>query len=125
MNSPALDAYLADVAPAWAPMITELDEAVMGAGVAFDTKVRYRMLTYAIGLDWHRWVCAIGVSGGKVNLRFLLGTSLTDPKRVLRGGTSTLMTWDIAPTDEIDADAVAAYVREAAAAHRRQRGEGA
>lgn len=125
MNSPALDAYLAEVDPAWAPMITELDTAVMGAGVGFDTKVRYRMLTYAIGADWHRWVCAIGVSGGKVNLRFLLGTSLADPKRVLRGGTSTLMTWDFAPATEIDADAVAAYVRQAAAAHARQRVRGA
>lgn len=70
MNSAKLSGYLAEVDPALAPMIAELDRAETAAGAGFDTKVRYRMLTYFIGRHWHWWVCAIGVSGRKINLRF-------------------------------------------------------
>jgi hypothetical protein len=117
MDHAARDEYLASIDPAWWPMVTELDAAVMASGVPLDSKVRYRMLSYAIGQHWHWWVCAIDAAGKVLRLRFLLGSSMSDPKGVLRPGTSTLSTWDIGPDEAIDANAVGAYVREAAAAY--------
>ncbi len=71
---------------------------------------------YALGRDWRHWVCAIDAHPKKgVGLRFLYGVLLEDPKRVLRPGSSVLMTWDFAPGAAVDPAAVRAYVTEAVA----------
>jgi hypothetical protein len=38
---------------------------------------------------------------------------LDDPQKVLRGGSSVLMSWDFAFDEEVDGEALAAYVAEA------------
>ena len=50
---------------------------------------------------------------GGSSLRFLYGVLLDDPLGVLRSGSSTLKTWDFAHDDEIPADDVGRYVRDA------------
>jgi len=67
---------------------------------------------YALNGDFHTWVCSINAGRKKVALHFLYGVLLDDPKKVLRPGSSVLMTWDIGFDDEVDA-AVGAYVAEA------------
>jgi hypothetical protein len=112
----ALAGYLDGLDPETAAAVRVLHEAVVATHPAFDVAVKYRMLTYAIGADWRRWVCAIDAHPRKgIGLRFLYGVLLPDPRHVLRGGTSVLMTWDLAPGEPVDRAAVGEYVREAVA----------
>jgi hypothetical protein len=71
------------------------------------------MPTYTLDGRWRQWVVALSVTKDAVNLRFLWGVLLEDPLKVLRPGTSTLMTWDFPRGGTVDAAAVASYVREA------------
>ena len=113
MNSPALEAYLAAIDPAAAPLVVALDEAIRAAHPDFDVAIRYRILMYALGGDWRTWVCAVDAARKRVRLRFLYGVLLDDPRGVLRSGSSVLKTWDFPLDGAIDAAAVGAYVTEA------------
>lgn len=120
MSGPARDAFVAGIEPRFAPLVEALDRAVLGTGIAFDSAVRYRMLTYGLGGDFRNWICAIDAtprrSGKAVCIRFLFGFLLDDPGHVLRGAkTSPLRTLDVASLDELDAGLVADYVTEAVA----------
>lgn len=115
MKSEALRAYIKGVEPRAEPLVTDLDEAIRKAHPSFDVAVKYGLLMYALEGDWRTWVCAIGAGNSGVALRFLYGVLLTDPKHVLRAGSSVLMTWDFAFIDAVDAAAVGAYVAEAVA----------
>ena len=113
MTSSALDAYLAGVDPAARPLVVALDEAIRAAHPGFDVAVKYRILMYALGGDWRRWVCAIDARRTSVCLRFLYGVLLDDPRGVLRAGSSVLKTWDFGLDEAVDPAAVGAYVAEA------------
>ena len=54
-----------------------------------------------------------------MNLRFLHGRQRKDPAGLLRPGSTTAATADFVSADEVDADLVGAYVREAAQKHPR------
>ncbi|MFO0745413.1 MAG: DUF1801 domain-containing protein [Myxococcota bacterium] len=115
-SSPAaspLNAYLAAIDAASAPLVVALDAAVRAAHPGFDVAVKYKLLMYALGGDYRTWVCAVNGTPKGACLRFLYGVMLDDPQRVLRAGTSVLKTWDFAVGDEVDAAAVGAYVRQA------------
>jgi len=96
-------------------VVRALDAAVRAAEPGFDVAVKYRMLMYTLDARWRNWVVAVGTSTRGVQLRFLQGVLLDDPLHVLRAGSSHLMTWDFAFGAEVDADAVAGYVRDALA----------
>jgi hypothetical protein len=113
VNSSALEAYLAGVDPAAEQLVVALDTAVTKAHPEFDITVKYGILMYALRGDWRTWVCAIGTTRKGVSLRFLFGVLLEDPRRVLRAGSSVLMSWDFALSDVVDPTAVGAYVAEA------------
>jgi len=68
---------------------------------------------YALDGDFHTWVCAINSGRRHVSVNFLYGVMLDDPRRVLRPGSSVLMSWDFGFDEEIDAAALGAYVAEA------------
>ena len=93
----------------------DLDDAIRKAQPELDVAIKYGLLMYALRGDWRTWVCAIGAGNSGVALRFLYGVLLEDPKRVLRAGSSVLMTWDFALIDAVDPEAVGAYVVEAVA----------
>ena len=93
--------------------LTALDAAIVAAEPSLAVAVKYRMLMYAVPGDWRHWVCAISANRGGTSLRFLYGVLLDDPLGVLRAGSSTLKTWDFAHDDDIPADAVGRYVRDA------------
>jgi hypothetical protein len=114
-GSEALHSYLAGVDQRAKPLVIDLDDAIRKAHPDFDVAVKYGILMYALQGDWRTWVCAIGAGNSGVALRFLYGVLLTDPKHVLRAGSSVLMTWDFAFIDAVDAEAVGAYVTEAVA----------
>ncbi|MHB9133903.1 MAG: DUF1801 domain-containing protein [Armatimonadota bacterium] len=111
----ALDTFLAGVDTRFVPIVHALDRAVRRASADLETKISYQMLTYALAGDFRHWICAIGVTKKAVNLRFLYGVLLEDPRGVLRAGTSTLKTLDVASLDDVDAQLVTDYVTEAIA----------
>jgi hypothetical protein len=119
---PALETYLA-TQEAWSvPLIRGLDEAIRAAGGELEARFAYRMLLYSPpGWPRSRWLCGISTSTKRVHLRFLSGTSLPDPKGILRGGTSTLMSIDYASFDELEPATATAYVRDALDAAARAR----
>ena len=93
--------------------MVDLDEAIHEAQPDLEVAIKYGLLMYALRGDWRTWVCAIGAGTSGVALRFLYGVLLADPKHVLRGGSSVLMTWDFALIDAVDSAAVGSYVSEA------------
>jgi hypothetical protein len=116
MNSPALTTYLDRLSGGdldATPNLTALDDAIVAAEPGLAVAVKYRILMYAVPGDWRHWVCAISANRGGTSLRFLYGALLDDPLGVLRSGSSTLKTWDFGNDDEIPADAVGRYVRDA------------
>ncbi|MET1232945.1 MAG: DUF1801 domain-containing protein [Candidatus Limnocylindrales bacterium] len=112
MNDAARSTYLAGLDPSRVAVVEALDQAVMAAA-DFEVAIKYRMLMYSLGGDYHRWVCAIGETTKIICLRFLYGTWLEDPRGLLRAGSSTLMTLDYAALEDVDAALVTDYVREA------------
>jgi len=117
MAETPLEAYLPTVREDARGTVRALAAAIDAAGIDLDCKVTYKMLVYTFAQRWHEWVVAVGVSKATVNLRFLCGTELDDPAGILRVGTSTAAQADYQRAQDVDAELVAAYVREAAEKH--------
>jgi len=115
MSSSILESYLADKDPRAQPIVRALDRAILDAHPEFDVAIKYKILMYAVRGDFRTWVCAVNAGRKGVALHFLYGVMLTDPRKVLRAGSSVLMTWDFAFDDPVDPAAVGAYVAEAVA----------
>jgi hypothetical protein len=116
MSDPVLEEYIASlVDPRGEPAVRELDRIIREARPDLESAIKYKILMYGLNRDFHTWVCAINSGRRHVSVNFLYGVMLEDAKRVLRPGSSVLMSWDFAFDKEIDAAAVASYVAEAAA----------
>lgn len=114
MSKPVLEEYIASlVDPRGEPVVRELDRVIRKTHPEFDLAVKYKILMYALKGDFHTWVCSINAGRRHVALHFLYGFLLDDPRKVLRPGSSVLMTWDFPFDEEVDADAVGAYIAEA------------
>ena len=118
--SAVLEEYIVSlVDPRGERVVREVDRIIRKAHRGFDTAIKYKILMYALDGDFHTWVCAINSGRRRASLNFLYGVLLDDPRKVLRGGTSVLMSWDFDFDEGVDATAVGAYVAEAA----RRKGE--
>jgi hypothetical protein len=116
MSEPILEEYIASlVDPRGEPVVRELDRIIRATKPELGTAIKYKILMYGLGGDFHTWVCAINSGRRRVSLNFLYGVMLEDARHVLRPGSSVLMSWDFHFDEEIDPAAVAAYVAEAAA----------
>ena len=115
MGSDPLEEYLALYDEAAGRLFIELDAAIRAAAPELEVAIKYRLLSYTVEHDWRHWVCAVNATKSAVCLRFLWGVVLEDPLRVLRPGTSTLMTWDIPRDGTVDTAAVGSYVHDALA----------
>ena len=113
MTESIRDTYIAGVDPRWAPLVLELDRAVMAAQPGLSRRIAYGLLMYTLRGDIRHWVCAIGTTKKGANLKLLWGVLLSDPRHLLRPGTSHLMTLDFPTLASIDAQLVAGYVTEA------------
>jgi hypothetical protein len=114
MSASVLEDYVATlVDPRGERIVRELDRVIRKANRSFDVGIRYKILMYALNGDFHTWVCAINSGRRRVSVNFLYGVMLDDPRKVLRGGSSVLMSWDFDFDEKVDAAAVSAYVSEA------------
>lgn len=115
MSDSVLDDYIGSlVDPRGEPVVRELDRIIRKAHPGFEAAIKYKILMYGLDRDFHTWVCAINAGRKRVSLNFLYGVMLDDPHKVLRGGTSVLMSWDFDFDEAVDPAAVGAYVAEAA-----------
>jgi hypothetical protein len=115
MSSSILETYLADKDPRAEPIVRALDRAILDTHPDFDVAIKYRILMYALQADFGTWVCAVNAGRNGAALHFLYGVMLTDPRHVLRAGSSVLMTWDFGFEDAVDPAAVGIYVTAAVA----------
>ena len=116
MSSSVVEEYLATLAdPRGEAVVRELDQIIRETRPDLDSAIKYKILMYGLDGDFHTFVCAINSGRRRVSLNFLYGVMLDDPRKVLRGGSSVLMSWDFDFDEEIEPAAVAAYVAEAAA----------
>lgn len=114
MSNPVVEEYVASlIDPRGEPVVRELHRIITKAHPGLDAAIKYKILMYGLNGDFHTWVCAINSGRRRVSLNFLYGVMLEDERRVLRAGTSVLMSWDFDFDEEIDAAAVGPYVAEA------------
>jgi hypothetical protein len=114
MSSPILEEYIGSlVDPRGEPVVRDLDRIITMAHAGLDLAIKYKILMYGLNGDFHTWVCAINSGRRRVSLNFLYGVMLDDPRKVLRGGGSVLMSWDFDFDEQIQAAAVGPYVAEA------------
>jgi hypothetical protein len=114
MSKAVVEEYVASlVDPRGEWVVRELDRIIRKARPELDLAIKYKILMYALNGDFRTWVCAINSGRRHVSVNFLYGVMLDDPKKVLRAGSSVLMSWDFAFDEEIDAAGLAAYVSEA------------
>ncbi len=65
--------------------------------------VKWKRLTFALGGDFHHWICAIGFSKKSVNLTFHFGGLLDDPYGLFITGESRfLRKIEFTKTSELD-----------------------
>ena len=118
MGDSARDTYLDGIDAGRVALVRELDRLVTSAGPALEVAVKYRMLVYTLDRRYHAWVVAIDAHPrNAVALRFLFGALLDAPPGLLRPGSSSLSTLDIASLDDVDAELVARLVAEATTRH--------
>ena len=115
MSTAGLEPYLAFSEHRHEALVRELDRLIMAAGPDLVGRLSYRMLMYCLGTDKRHWVVAVDARPKGVGVRFLDGVLLTAPPGVLRGGTATLMTLDLAGIDALDRGLVTDLVRQAVA----------
>ena len=114
MSSSVLEDYVASlIDPRGEPVVRELDRIIRATEPDLDVAIKYKILMYGLEGDFHTFVCAINSGRRRVALNFLYGVMLEDPRKVLRAGTSVLMSWDFEFDEEIDSAAVGDYVAEA------------
>ena len=114
MNGAVLDEYLATLAdPRGERVVRELDRIIRATEPEIGMKIKYKILMYGLSGDFHTWVCAINSGRRHVSVNFLYGVMLDDPRKVLRAGSSVLLSWDYPFDEEIDPAAVGPYVAEA------------
>lgn len=114
MSGALVDEYLTTLAdPRGERVVRELDRVIRATEPELGMKIKYKILMYGLADDFHTWVCAINSGRRHVSVNFLYGVMLDDPRKVLRAGSSVLMSWDFAFDAEIDPAAVGPYVAEA------------
>jgi hypothetical protein len=114
MSESVLEEYIASlVDPRGERAVRELDRIIKRAHPGLDQAIKYKILMYGLNGDFRTFVCAINSGRRHVAVNFLYGVMLDDPKKVLRAGSSVLMSWDFGFEEEIDAEGLSAYVAEA------------
>ncbi|MEP7040057.1 MAG: DUF1801 domain-containing protein [Chloroflexota bacterium] len=114
MTGSVLEEYVATlVDPRGEPAVRQLDRVIRATEPELGTAIRYKILMYGLAGDFRTWVCAINSGRRQVSVNFLYGVMLDDPRKVLRAGSSVLMSWDFDLDAEIEAAALGPYVAEA------------
>ncbi|HEX5827363.1 MAG TPA: DUF1801 domain-containing protein [Candidatus Limnocylindrales bacterium] len=114
-SSTDLDEFVGGLGPGVRITVERVAAAVAGAGVPLDAAIKWHRLTYAVGGDFHHWLCGIDVTRRGVVLQFHFGSLLPDPDgRLAAGASRFLRTLVFADPEAVEAELVAGFVRAAA-----------
>lgn len=114
MSDHILEEYIGTlVDPRGEPVVRQLDRIIRATEPMLEMAVKYKILMYGLAGDFRTWVCAINAGRRHISVNFLYGVMLDDPRKVLRAGSSVLMSWDFAFDEEVEAAAVGPYIAEA------------
>ena len=114
MSESVLEEYIGTlVDPRGEPVVRQLDRIIRATEPTLEAAVKYKILMYGLRGDFRTWVCAINSGRRHVSVNFLYGVMLDDPRKVLRAGSSVLMSWDFAFDEQVEAAALGPYVAEA------------
>ena len=114
MSDVVLEEYIGTlVDPRGEPVVRQLDQIIRATEPKLGTAIKYKILMYGLDSDFHTWVCAINSGRRHVSVNFLYGVMLEDPRKVLRAGSSVLMSWDFPFDEEVDPAALGRYIAEA------------
>lgn len=116
MADSVLEAYLRSVRDDAADTVVLLDRAVHAAAPV-DAAIKWGRLTYAVGGDFHHWICGISVTQKAVTMTFHFGGLLPDPEGEFRRGSSAFgRMLDYPSPESVDDSVVERRVREAVGA---------
>ena len=114
MSDHALEEYIGTlVDPRGEPVVRQLDRIIRATTPELGVAIKYKILMYGLNGDFHTWVCAINSGRRHVSVNFLYGVILDDPRKVLRAGSSVLMSWDFDFDEEVEAAVLGPYIAEA------------
>ena len=109
--------YIATVDPSLAPLVEAIAGEIEQSAPELVSRISYKMLTYVRGNDLRNWVVAVGTTKKGVQVRFLFGKYMDDPRNLLRHGTSTLSSIDYRSIEDFKPGIVAEYAAHAARRH--------
>lgn len=107
-----VEAFVRQQSPAHQKTINRLRTIVKSAAPELDERMRWQQVGYLIS---KKDVCGIYPSSDHVNLSFLQGSTLRDPKGLLEGTGKEMRHIKVFRVEDIGEDTVKAYVREAVA----------
>jgi hypothetical protein len=113
-----LTAYFEEVDARLRPTVERLIDVVVDALPDAEPALKWGRLTFTRNGDWHHWVCAIAPARKAVRLLIHKGALLADPRGVLEGDGRYLRAITFSAPDDVDADLIAPFLREAAARQR-------
>jgi hypothetical protein len=97
------------------PIVERLIRVVLDALPDAQHERKWGRLTFTREGDWHHWICAIAPSRKAVKLVIHKGALLADPRGVMEGEGRYVRSIPFRAPDEVEADVIAAILREAAA----------
>ncbi len=59
MSDSVRDTFVDGIDPRFVPLVLSLDRAVTGANGDLDTRISYKMLTYALAGDFRHWIAPL------------------------------------------------------------------
>jgi hypothetical protein len=105
-----IDAYLKEQTPADRKAVNRLRRIIRDAVPELVEQMRWVQIGYVIE---KKDVCGIYVSSDHINISFMQGAALKDPKKLLEGTGKGMRHIKVYAVDDLDEEALKEYVREA------------
>lgn len=110
----AFDQFVGSLGPGVRATVERLADAITGADTRLGTAIKWGRLTFALGGDFHHWICGISAARQGATVQFHFGGLLPDPDgRLIAGSSRFLRRLDFASADSVDTELVAGFVRSA------------
>jgi hypothetical protein len=108
-----VEAYVKRQSPAHQKTINRLRTIIKGAVPELNEQMRWVQVGYLIS---KKDVCGIYAVSDHVNLSFMQGATLRDPKGLLEGTGKGMRHIKVTRSEDVDEDTIKGYVKEAVAA---------
>jgi hypothetical protein len=108
-----VESYLMEQTPSQRRTINRMRKVVMSAAPKLEERMRWSQVGYLVS---NKDVCGIYASSDHVNLSFMRGSTLADPKGLLEGTGKGMRHIKVFRLEDVGEDTLKAYVRAAVAA---------